>query len=200
MRIVASTSEGISEAAQAVRDGLLVVYPTDTLYGIGADPFSREAIGRVFACKGRSKRTPLLVIAADLEQVSEVVAGLSPAALRFADTFWPGPLSLLLPRSARIPEELTAGSPKVSIRIPANETARALCAAVGHAIVSTSVNPAGGIPVQSLAEVTLPGIAVGIDSGRLPASPPSTVYDPETDTIVRPGAISAVQLARCTSL
>jgi L-threonylcarbamoyladenylate synthase len=196
VKIVASTAEGIEEAAQAIRDGLLAVYPTETVYGLGADPFSPDAIARVFASKGRAGDVPLLLIAADLSQVAEVVETFDDAAARYAEAFWPGPLSLLLPRSQRLPEILTPGSGQVCVRIPDHEIARALCRRTGHAIVSTSANVSGEAPARSLDDLAIPGIAVAIDGGLLPRRPPSTVFNPATGTILRLGAITADMLDR----
>jgi len=194
--MVAPTAEGVAIAARAIQDGLLVVYPTETVYGLGANPFSVEAMERVFRCKGRMRDVPLPLIAADLEQVMAVVESLGDAARRYAETFWPGPLGLLLPRSDRLPDAVTAGRAQVSVRVPAHDTARALCRETGHPIVSTSANASGAAPARSLDELTLAGIAVAIDGGLLPDRPPSTIFDPETNTIVRPGAIDAESLAR----
>ena len=200
MKIVAPTAEGIAEAAQAIRDGFLVVYPTETVYGLGADPFSPEAVERIYACKGRMRNVPLPLIAADLDQVAAVVDSFGDAARRYADAFWPGPLSLLLTRSTRLPDAVAPGSSQVSVRVPAHDIARALCRETGHAIISTSANVSREPPARSVEELTLSGIAVAIDGGLLPDRPPSTVLDPETNAIVRDGAITAGMLAQAAGL
>lgn len=196
MRIVLPTAEGLAQAAGAIRSGLLALYPTETVYGIGADPFSPEALQQLYVCKRRPETSPLLLVAADMEQVLAITRGLSEAARKYAEAFWPGPLSLLLPKAECLPEKVTAGSSKVCVRVPSNETARALCEAVGHAIVSTSANVTGAPPAHSLSEISLDGIAIAVDAGVLPEIPPSTVFDPDTGTVLRPGAITEAMLAR----
>ena len=190
------TEEGVAQAAGAIRSGLLALYPTETVYGIGADPFSPEALQRLCVCKRRPETTPLLLVAATMEQVLAVTRGFSEAARRYAEAFWPGPLSLLLPKAQCLSDMVTAGSPKVCVRVPSHETARALCEAVGHAIVSTSANATGAPPAHSLSEIVLDGIAIGIDAGTLPEVPPSTVFDPDTGRVLRQGAITEAMLAR----
>ncbi len=194
MRIVASTAENMVEAAALVRAGEIVAYPTETVYGLAVDPFSVTALEKLFAVKGRAETNPVLLIVSNIDQVIQVVSTISDDARTYADRFWPGPLSMLFPKSDRIPAALCAGGPKVCVRIPAHETARALCAAVGHAITSTSANKSGKPPATSPHEIDFPGVALCIDGGTLPPSQPSTIFDPDTRTILRKGAISSESL------
>jgi L-threonylcarbamoyladenylate synthase len=190
VKIVAPTAEGIAEAARAICAGHVVAYPTETVYGLAVDPFSPEALQRLFAVKARDAANPVLLIVADLDQIKDVASAISDAARACALAFWPGPLSMLFPRSPNVPETLTAGSDRVCVRCTASPIARDLCRAVGTAITSTSANRSGQPPARSLAELDLPGIAVGIDAGALPPSPPSTVFDPDTGLVLREGAIA----------
>ena len=194
MRIVPPTPEGISEAAEAIALGLLVIHPTETVYGIAADPFSDAALGRLFACKGRQASNPILLVAADLEQVREVTAGMSETALRYAKAFWPGPLSLLLSKSPQLPVAVTAGQEYVCVRVPAHPLVRELCRKAGHALTSTSANLSGEDPATCIEGISVPGIAVCIDGGELAPSLPSTVYDPDRGIVLREGAVSRVEL------
>ncbi len=194
MRTMPPTPKGIAMAAAAIQTGELVAYPTETVYGLGVNPFNVNAIDRLFAVKRRDAGKPILLIVSDLEQLSDVVAKHHEEALRYAEAFWPGPLSLLFPKSDRLPDAITAGSDKVCVRCPSSEVARRLCRAVGHAITSTSANFSGQTPARSLAGLDLPGIAVAIDSGMLEPTPPSTVFDPETKRVLRAGPISAARL------
>ena len=189
MRIVSPTTEGIAEAASLVRAGEVVAYPTETVYGLAVDPFSKAAIQKLFAVKGRAETEPVMLIAADIEQVERLVDGISAAARRYIDRFWPGPLSLVLPRSESLPSELCAGGPKVCVRIPACESARALCLAAGHPITSTSANRSGAPAARSAGAIDLDGVALCIDGGVLPPSLPSTVFDPDARIIFRQGAV-----------
>ncbi|MDZ4857731.1 MAG: L-threonylcarbamoyladenylate synthase [Candidatus Hydrogenedentes bacterium] len=194
MKRVAPSPEGIAEAAAVIRAGGIVAYPTETLYGLGADPFSAPAIRRLFAAKGRAETNPVLLIAADAAQVAQVVREISAVAQRYMDAFWPGPLSLVLPKHKDVPAELCGGTDKVCVRVTASEIARALCIAVGHPITSTSANRSGDAPSAHFEQQDLTGVDLYIDAGPLAASTPSTVYDPDEGIIYRHGAISEAAL------
>ena len=196
MRIVPPTAEGIAVAVEAIRQGLLVIHPTETVYGIAADPFNPKALARLYACKGRQKSNPILLVAASLEQVRDVTSGMSEVALRCAEAFWPGPLSLLLPKAESLPEAVTAGREHVCVRVPAHSLVRDLCLKAGHALTSTSANPSGEEPATSVEGIEVPGIAVCIDGGELAPSLPSTVYDPDRGIVLREGAVSRAALGK----
>lgn len=194
MRLLRPDEMGISAAAELVAAGEVVAYPTETVYGLAADPFNEAAVRRLFQIKGRDEQNAVLLIVADIEQLGDVAAEVSAAARGMMEKFWPGPLSLLLPRSARLPVILAAGREKIGVRQTAHPVAAALCRAVGHAVTSTSANRSGEPPVRALAKLVLPGVAAGIDAGELPVMAPSTVYDPDERVVVRPGAIAAAEL------
>jgi L-threonylcarbamoyladenylate synthase len=195
MRVLAANTEGIAEAAAAIRAGEVVAYPTETIYGLAVNPFSPEAIERLFAAKGRDAAKAILLIVADIEQL-ESVADIPPEAQRCMDLFWPGPLSLVLPRKYTLPDMLTAGGNTIGVRCPASEIARALCRQVGFAITSTSANLSGDPPARCVAEVNIPGVSLVLDGGPLFDLPPSTVYDPVERRILREGAIPGQCLNR----
>ena len=184
-------SRGLAEAAKIMQAGGVVVYPTETVYGLGADPFSPRAIERLFAIKGRDMRNPVLLVAATREQLRDVVAEWPPDAVRLADAFWPGPLSLVLPKTPPVPATLTGGSDKVCVRCTGLATARALCEAVGGPFTSTSANRSGEPPARTLRDFALEGVDAALDAGELPPSAPSTVYDVAAFRILREGAIPA---------
>jgi len=194
MRVVPATPQGIEEAAAAIRAGQVVAYPTETVYGLGVDPFSEAAVERLFEVKSRERANPVLLIVADDDQLRTVVARVSTAAAACAEAFWPGPLSILFPKSERLAPSLTAGHDKVCVRRTACAMAAALCRAAGGAITSSSANVAGRAPARSAAEVDLPGIAVCVDGGTLAPGPPSTVFDPDTGAVLREGAITEAEL------
>jgi L-threonylcarbamoyladenylate synthase len=194
MRIVAPDAAGLAIAAAAIECGEVVAYPTETVYGLAVDPFSDAALERLFAIKQRDLGKPVLLIVADETQLTQVVREVSPVAAHFMGAFWPGPLSLLFPRHPNLPEAVTAGGDKVCVRCPGSDVARALCAASGHAITSTSANPSGNDPALSVETLALSGIAVAIDGGPCNSRIASTVYDPDTDAILREGVISAEAL------
>lgn len=120
--------------------GQLIIYPTDTLYALGGLALRADAAARVRAAKGREAAKPLPLIAADLEQV-RAIAALSESARVLADAFWPGPLTLVLPARPEVPDEITAGTTTVAVRVPACDLARRLCEA--GPLISTSANQAG---------------------------------------------------------
>lgn len=198
MRTVPPTPGGIQEAAEAIRHGDVVAYPTETVYGLAVDPFSSQALERLFEAKGRDRGNPVLLVVANDEQLREVVAEISPASMACIRAFWPGPLSLLFEPSARLPRELLGGRDRVCVRQTSSSVARDLCLAVGSAITSTSANWSGEPAARCLSQVTLAGIAVGIDGGELEPSAPSTVFDADRGIIVRLGAVTRETIEEVT--
>lgn len=198
MKVVAPDAAGLAEAAAAIHRGEVVAYPTETVYGLAVDPFSPAALDRLFAIKHRDRGKPVLLIVADAAQLAQVVREVSPAAAHFMRQFWPGPLSLLFPRHPALPGAVTAGSDRVCVRCPGSDVARDLCVAAGLALTSTSANPSGEAAAISVDGIHLSGIAVAIDGGPCTSRTLSTVYDPDTDTILREGVVTAeaIRVAR----
>ncbi|MBI5095700.1 MAG: threonylcarbamoyl-AMP synthase [Candidatus Hydrogenedentes bacterium] len=194
MRLLPPTPEGLAIAAAAVRRDEVVAYPTDTVYGLGVNPFSEEAVRRLFAAKQRDAGKPVMLIVADEAQLFQVVSHVSSIARTFIQAFWPGPLSLLFPKSQRLPHSLTAGSDKVCVRCPASRIARDLCLAAGTPLTSSSANLSGDPPVRSLKALDLLGVAAGIDAGFLEESEASTVFDPAHVAVLRKGAVAEAEL------
>ena len=151
MRRVMADAEGIAAAATAIRSRLVVAIPTDTLYGLAADPFCGEAVARVFEAKGRPADRAVPLIAADSEQVVATLGALSAVARRLADAFWPGPLTLVVKAPDALVDTVTGGTGRVGVRVPAQATAQALCRACATPLTATSANlsdrPATGDPV-----------------------------------------------------
>lgn len=199
MKIVPATDAGLRVAADAIRAGLVVAYPTETVYGLAVDPFAEEAVLRLFEIKARDVANPILLIVANEEQLREVVKSVSPPASACMRSFWPGPLSLLLEKSSRMPSCLTGGHEKIGVRQTSCDIARDLCLATGHALTSTSANRAGLPPALSPADLDLEGVAVAVDGGVLRPCPPSTVFDPDTGKVLRQGAISEKALREAVS-
>ena len=125
----AASIEGV---ARLIRHGVVAAIPTDTLYGLAADPFNIEAVGRVFVVKGRMAQRALPLVAADLEQACEWLGELPPVGLRLAAHFWPGALTLVVAAPKRLAPGVTGGRSTVGVRVPAHAVTRALCAACGH--------------------------------------------------------------------
>lgn len=187
--------DAIQEAAKWILAGGVVALPTDTLYGLGADPCSPAAVARVFAVKGRAAERALPLIAADAAQVAAHVGRLSEAGQRIASRFWPGPLTLLVTAPRGLAPDVTGGTGKVGVRVPADAVARAICAATGRPITATSANLSGepATPDPDQVERTLGDrIDLLIDTGTTPGGAPSTIVDVTgaEPMLVRAGAIS----------
>lgn len=186
-------ADALRRATEILAVGGLVAFPTDTVYGVGARAFSTPAVERLYAAKGRSLGKAIPVLLASVAQLAQVVIEPSPAALRLAERFWPGPLTMVLKRNPGLPEAVSSTS-TVGVRIPDHPVALALLAAVGPLAVS-SANRAGGRSPQTATQVldALNGrIDLLLDGGRTAGGQPSTVIDctGEEVTLLRAGPIS----------
>ena len=190
------TEAGIAAAAAALRADEIVAYPTETVYGLAANPLSERALDRLFTAKGREERTPVLLIVFDTLQLVPVVGEITERAALFMHEFWPGPLTLLFPAAADLPGRLTGDGGKIAVRCPGCKTARALCAAFGGPLTSTSANVSGRPSARSVPAIEVPDVAIAIDGGELPESAPSTLFDPDAGRVLREGVIPAEQLLR----
>lgn len=183
----------IAAAAAVLRRGGIVVYPTETFYGLGALARDDAALERLARAKLRPEGKPLPLVAADRAQV-DAVAVLEGEAARLAALFWPGPLTLVLPARPGLSGALTAGTGTVAVRVPGSPIARALAAAAGGALVSTSANLSGGRPPCSTAELD-PSLCARVDhvldGGPTPGGAPSTIVQVDTAGVrlVRAGAV-----------
>ncbi|HOJ32492.1 MAG TPA: L-threonylcarbamoyladenylate synthase [Candidatus Hydrogenedentes bacterium] len=200
MKIVPATKEGIAEAALVLRGGGVVAYPTETVYGLGVDPFSISALKKLWMVKGRPENNPVLVIVYDKTELEKICVDISERAERCIERFWPGPLSLLLPRHPKLPEMLTAGMQKICVRCPSSDIARALCECFGGPITSTSANRSGEPPAVRLNQVSHLSVDLGVDAGQLPNSPPSTIFDPDTGQVIREGVIPKEDIFDCLGI
>lgn len=187
------------EAAALLRRGELVAFPTDTVYGVGAIAWDAVAVGKLYVAKLRSLDKAIPILLADPADVMLVAADLPPSALRIADRFWPGPLTLVVPKAARVPAEVTAGGETVAVRVPDHSLARALIRAVGAPLATTSANLSGQPSPATAEEVRAQlgdRVALILDGGRCPGGVPSTVLDVtgRAPRILRPGPISLEQI------
>lgn len=194
----------LDDAIEALRAGELVVYPTETFYGLGADAFSSAALARLFAVKVRDRANPVGLIAADIAMAFSVADQINPWARRLAEAFWPGPLTIVLPARDGIAQELY-GPDGVAIRVSSNAVARALSAGLGRPITATSANRSGELPATSLKMARKSfgsKVKVYLEGGMLTASMPSTVVSvsDETWNVLRPGAISETEIAAVLSI
>jgi L-threonylcarbamoyladenylate synthase len=192
----------VERAAASIRSGGVVGMPTDTLYGLAADPFNALAIARVFEIKGRAAERALPLVAADAAQVNRWLGELPALGRHLASRFWPGPLTMLVAAPESLVRDVTAGSGVVGVRVPAHAVTRALCAACGRPVTATSANLSGR---PATADPTDVASALGdkldilVDAGLTPGGPPSTIVDitGAGPRLVRAGAIpwDAVQMA-----
>lgn len=185
----------LARAAGVLRAGGVIVFPTDTLYGLAADPRNPAAVAAVFRVKGRGPDEPLPLVAADVGQVEGEAAVMSPLARRLAERFWPGPLTLVLAARTTLAPSVTAGTGTVAIRVPDHVVARRLTALAGFPLTSTSANrsgfPAAATAVEAAAGLE-EGLAGVLDAGITPGGAPSTIVDARGDEprLVRAGAIA----------
>ncbi len=183
----------IGEAARMVRGGLIVAYPTDTVYGLAVDPRNAAAVERLFALKGRPETSALTLIAADVEQ-ARAAARLTPAAERLARAWWPGPLTIVVPADEVLAPAALAGGSTVGVRVPDHAVAVALAREAGFCITATSANRSGQPPASAAdtVRVALPGLDALLDAGAAPGGDPSTIVGALAGgvTLIRPGAVA----------
>ena len=196
--------EQVERGVAILRRGGIVAFPTDTVYGLGVSAYNEPAVKRLYRLKQRPEARPLPILVADMVQMTEVAGVLPPVARKLADSFLPGALTLVLPRSARVPDVITGGK-TVAVRIPAHPVAIALIRGLGSPIVGTSANLSGRPSALTAEEVYSQfGDRLGlvIDGGRCPGGRESTIVDVtgEKPRVLREGAISRQQLEQVCPL
>ncbi|MBG0811134.1 threonylcarbamoyl-AMP synthase [Methylosinus sp. H3A] len=195
-RLAPAGEEAIEKGARILREGGLVAFPTETVYGLGADATSAEAVAKIFSAKGRPSFNPLITHVADLGAARRE-AELPPAALRLADAFWPGPLTLVAPRAAggSVCDLARAGLASVALRAPSAPVARALILAAGRPIAAPSANRSGHVSPVTAAHVLDDlgeSVDLVIDGGRAERGVESTIVSflDEKPRLLRPGALA----------
>ena len=189
----------LEKAVRSLGNGGVVVFPTDTLYGLGADVFSLPALQRIFSIKGRPADLALPVLVAGLDQVEAVALPMSSQARRLAQRFWPGPLTLVMHRSPDLPDLVTGGADTVAVRMPDHLVPIALARRLGHPITGTSANLSGQPDLLDLGalENQLGNLVDHIiQTGPVPAGTASTIMDVTGDApqLLREGAISLEEI------
>lgn len=195
----------VRAAALLLKVGGMVAFPTDTLYGLGVDAFNADAVERVFLAKGRARDQGLPVLLADVSQLDQVATDVPPAALRLADRFWPGALTMVLRRSPNLPAVVSGGGFTVAVRVPAHPVPVRLVRELGGPITGTSANKSGAPDPVTAAEVEAqlgPWLDYVIDLGTAPRGEPSTIVDMSTPRprILREGAIPAAAIREVLDL
>ena len=192
-------SASLEEAALLLRAGGLVAFPTETVYGLGANALSPEAVARIFEAKGRPSNNPLIVHIRSIEAAKQLVREWTPIAQRLAEAFWPGPLTLVLPKSDIAPDIVTGGGSTIALRIPAHPVALQLLLKTGLPIAAPSANRSLSISPTCAEHVlkSLGGrIDLILDGGSCPGGIESTVLNLTVDPpqILRPGLISSLEI------
>jgi L-threonylcarbamoyladenylate synthase len=188
----------IAQAAAVLCSGGLVAFPTETVYGLGANALDPAAVAKIFAAKGRAATNPLIVHVPDIEAARALVADWPSEAQRLAERFWPGPLTLVLPRRSVVPDIVTAGGPTVAVRVPAHPVALALLRACRLPLAAPSANRSTQLS-PTRAEHVLSGLADRIDllldAGPTPGGLESTVVDVTAapPRLLRPGLVTLAQ-------
>lgn len=196
--IAQATAEAIERAAERLRSGGVVAFPTETVYGLGANAFDARAVARIFEIKRRPSFDPLIVHVLDDAMLREVVAAVPNAAAALMAHFWPGPLTIVLPKRAAVPGIVTAGLPTVAVRMPQHPVARALLATTGAPLAAPSANVFGRLsPTRAEHVAAMLGKEVDciLDAGAALFGIESTIvgFEP-TPTLLRPGAIAAEEI------
>ena len=184
----------ITEAADIIRHGGVVVFPTRSLYGLGADAFNAKAVNRLFHIKKRSTSKPILVLIEDKDELDRLAATIPPVATAIMERFWPGRVSIVFQAKEGLSADLTAGTKKIGIRLPGHNIASALVKASGGPITGTSANisgNAGCFQINDLDEEIADQVDLILDAGPLRGGAGSTVVDvtEETPLILREGEL-----------
>jgi L-threonylcarbamoyladenylate synthase len=191
--IVSVNPQTLAQAAALLSDGQLCAFPTETVYGLGADATNAEAVLRIYQLKGRPSYNPLIVHVPDAQSAQQLVTEWSPQANRLAQRFWPGPLSLVLPRGPHIPDIVSAGLPTVALRVPSHPVALALLQTVRRPLAAPSANRSESLSPTTAQHVqrSLPNVPLILDGGPCLLGIESTVVDLTTQPprLLRPGAL-----------
>ena len=199
MAVDGDITRAVRRAARVLTGGGVILYPTDTIYGLGCRATDGEAVGRIYAMKGRPPSMPSLILVGSAAMVERFVAGIPPVARTLMDRFLPGPLTLLFRSTGTVPGALTAGTGRIGIRFPAHEFCARLAERCDDAIVSTSANVSGMPPPAEPADIFrqfASSVDLVVNAGKL-VSRPSTVADISGGVLVvlREGVISGGILA-----
>jgi L-threonylcarbamoyladenylate synthase len=203
--IVPANTENIERAAALLRDGQLVSFPTETVYGLGADARNAKAVRRIFAAKGRPSEHPLIVHLADASALPNWAGSIPPGARALAEAFWPGPLTLILPRKAGVSDAVTGAQENVGLRVPGHKVARALLARFaalgGDGVAAPSANRFGRVSAttaQHVADDFGDKLALILDGGPCSHGIESTIvaFTEEEPAVLRLGAVSVKELTR----
>ncbi len=201
MKLLKTTPRNIKLAAALIKAGGVVAFPTETVYGLGADGFNPAACARIFEIKRRPRFDPLILHAASIKQAATLFKRVPAPALRLMKRFWPGPLTLVLPKSAAVPDIVTAGLATVAVRVPANPAARALVKAAGRPIAAPSANSFGRLSPTTAAHVKKQlgsGPDLILDGGKTRIGVESTIitFIKGRPVLLRPGGLPLEEIEK----
>lgn len=196
-----ANAEGIAHAVAVLKSGGLVAFPTETVYGLGADASNPAAVSRIFKVKGRPASHPVIVHLASVDQLADWASEVPEAAQKLAAAFWPGPLTIVLRKSDRVPAEVTGGQDTVALRVPAHAVALELLAAFGGGIAGPSANRYGRISPTTADHVRADlgrDVDLVLDGGPCDVGIESTIVDlsREAPVLLRPGRVRSEDLAK----
>jgi len=196
-----STTENIERAAALIRNGGVVAFPTETVYGLGADAFNPQAVARVFEIKNRPSFDPLIVHIADFSGMEKLCSSVNALAKKLMKKFWSGPLTLVLPKHKTVPDIVTAGLPTVAVRMPSHSVALRLIQLAGTPIAAPSANPFGFLSPTTavhVAEQLGDKVDLILDSGQCSVGIESTILDLSggMPTLLRPGGIPIEEIEK----
>ena len=200
-KVLKVCEEALKEAVRVLESGFPVVYPTETFYGLGADPYNEEAIRKIFEAKGREEDKPLSLIVKNLDMARDLVSEFPPWDMDLACEFWPGPLTLVLRGGGGFSSLVTGRASKVGMRISSNPWAALLVEFFGSPLTATSANPSG-TPASVTPQEVLAGLGgrvpLVLDAGRLPWTKGSTVLDATVfpPVVIREGEIPEAHLSK----
>lgn len=197
---IAEKEDLLRQAGEILKNGGLVAFPTETVYGLGGDGLNRESSKKIYAAKGRPSDNPLIIHIVDMEALPYIVSEVSPEVEKVAAAFWPGPLTMILPKSDNVPDETTGGLKTVAVRMPSHKVARKLIEYAGGYVAAPSAN-ASGKPSPTVAKYVIEDmdgrIDMIIDGGEVGIGLESTIIDMTVNPpqILRPGFITEAMLA-----
>ncbi|HID56987.1 TPA: threonylcarbamoyl-AMP synthase [Candidatus Poribacteria bacterium] len=211
MKVVKVRSErdihlAVSQAVETLKSGGIVIFPTDTVYGVGADSYNPKAISRLYEVKGRERSKPIPLLVSSVGQVEEIADSIPEGFYRLVDRFWPGGLTVVLSvKRGRMPDLLNQGGETLGFRMPDHDLTLEMAECLGRPIAATSANPSGEEAVRSFEEFKvefLERVDLAIDGGECIGGTPSTVIDLTSSPprLIREGSIPAAQIAECLGI
>lgn len=197
--ILEQSEQTNQQTTEVVGRGGVIAFRTDTFYGLGANPFNPSAIQKIKRLKGREEHKPILVLISDRAHLPRLIPRTSPFFEQLSQKFWPGALTIIGEAAADVPNDLTAGTKTLGVRLPDDDKVRAFVESCGGMLTATSANPSGQQPARTAAEVARyfgDGLDLIVDDGRAKTDQPSTVIDARADEIklIREGIIPWMQI------